>query len=150
MKAAIAIAASVMLLGSVPAAAYHLIPESSDFTGTGKTSATKNGVSLPCKAKFTGHTDANGNGFVDSGTFSGQVGCSTVGLANLPWKGVVKSATKLVIQNVQFTSPIGDCGPGNLPVKLSNGVISFKNQPLPGGCVVSGKITTSPALSIVP
>ena len=150
MKAVIALAACTMLLGTMPAAAYHLIPENSDFTGTGKTSATKNGVTLPCTANFTGHVDKKGRGYVDSGTFSGQVGCSTVGLANLPWKGAVKSATKMVIENVQFTSPIGDCGPGNLKVKLSDGVISFKNQPLPGGCTVTGKITTTPTLSIVP
>jgi len=150
MKAVIALAACTMLAGTAPAAAYHLIPENSTFTGTGKTSATKNGVSLPCKANFTGHVDKKGIGYVDSGTFSGQVGCSTVGLANLPWKSVARSATRVVILNVQFTSPIGDCGPGSLKVRLSDGVISFKNQSLPGGCTVTGKITTSPTVSIVP
>ena len=47
------------IAGVTPAAAYHLVPENTDFTGTGKTSATKNGSSLPCKANFTGKADTD-------------------------------------------------------------------------------------------
>jgi hypothetical protein len=149
--AAIAITAGLMSFGIVgPAAAYHLSPENSSFTGSGSTSATKNGVTLKCKAKFKGHVDANGIGFVDSGSFTGQVGCTSVGLANLPWQSTAKSATKVAIANVAFTSPIGNCGPGTVNTKLVDGVISFKNVALAGGCTVSGKITTNPTLSIVP
>ncbi|HWA90298.1 MAG TPA: hypothetical protein VG889_09705 [Rhizomicrobium sp.] len=154
MKAVLTIAATAALVSfglSAPAAAYHLTPENSTFTGTGNTSATKNGVTLPCKAKFTGAVDSKGVGSVTSGTFSGQVGCSSVGLSNLPWTAKAKSATKVSILNVTFTSPIGNCGPGTLPVKVSGtGVISFKNVALPGGCTVTGKIKTKPALAIVP
>jgi hypothetical protein len=154
MKTALVITAAGLMsfgiAGITPAAAYHLSPESTSFTGAGKTSATKNGVSLPCKASFTGHVDSSGVGWVDSGTFTGQVGCSTVGLQNLPWKSLAKSAKKVTIFNVTFTSPIGNCGPSKLPVKLVNGVITFNTVPISGGCTVSGKITTTPALSIVP
>jgi hypothetical protein len=152
MKTAIAItAAGLMSLGIVgPAAAYHLVPENTSFTGNGTTSATKNGVMLKCKAKFQGHVDSSGIGFVDSGSFTGQLGCTAVGLTNLPWKSVAKSATKVNIANVTFSSPIGDCGPGTVTTKVADGVIKFANAPLAGGCTVSGKITTSPALSIVP
>jgi hypothetical protein len=146
---AIAVAMSFGIAGVTPAAAYHLVPENTDFTGTGKTSATKNGISLPCKANFTGTVDANGVGYVTGGTFTGQVGCSTVKLINLPWKSVAKSATKVKILNVQFSSPIGDCGPGTIPVKVVDGLIKFTTVPLAGGCTVSGKITTTPAISIV-
>jgi hypothetical protein len=154
MKTSIAIAAAGLMsfgiVGATPAFAYHLIPEGQSFTGTGKTSATKNGITLACKAKFQGNVDNNGVGSITAGTFSGELGCSSVGLSGLPWKAVAKGATKVTISNVTFTSPIGNCGPGNLVVKLANGVISFKNLPLPGGCTVSGKITTSPTVSIVP
>ena len=154
MKKAIAItAAGLMSFGTVcatPAAAYHLIPESTTFTGTGKTSATKNGITLPCTANFAGKTTAAGVGYISSGSFTGQVGCSSVGLGGLPWKSVAKSATKVVIYNVSFTSPIGNCGPGNIATKLTNGVIKFTNVPLAGGCTVSGSIKTTPTISIVP
>ncbi len=154
MKTAIAIAAaglmSLGIAGTTPAAAYHLIPESSSFSGKGNTSATKNGVTLACKAKFKGSVDANGVGSVTSGTFTGDLGCTSVALSNLPWTSTAKSATKANILNVTFTSPIGNCGPTTLPVKLKNGVISFTNVPLAGGCTVSGKIKTTPTLSIVP
>ena len=154
MKKAIAItAAGLMSFGTVcatPAAAYHLIPESTNFTGSGKTSATKNGITLPCTATFKGHTTATGVGYITSGSFTGQVGCTSVGLGGLPWKGLAKSATKVIIYNVSFTSPIGNCGPGNIATKLSSGVIKFTNVPLAGGCTVSGSIKTTPTLSIVP
>ncbi len=141
---------SLGIAGTTPAAAYHLIPENTDFTGTGKTSATKNGITLKCDATFQGHVDSKGVGFVDSGTFTGQLGCESVGLGGLPWKAPAKSATKVIINNVSFTSPIGNCGPGKIPVKVKSGVIKFTDVPLAGNCTVSGSITTSPTLSIVP
>lgn len=151
MKTAIAIiTAGAMSLGIVaPAAAFHLNPENTTFTGKGKTSATKNGISLPCKANFKGHVDQNGVGFVDSGSFKGQIGCSSVTLANLPWEADATGKKTVILRNVQFSTPIGDCGPGDLETKLVKGVIKFTADPLPGGCTVSGKITTSPTVSIV-
>jgi hypothetical protein len=155
MKSAIALTAAVItsagLAGITPAAAYHLNPQG-NFTGDGDTSATKNGVSLPCKAHFTGSITRTGVGYVKSGSFkdNGAVGCTSVKLTNLPWKSTAVSATRAKIFNVTFTSPIGNCGPGTLPTTLKNGVISFTAVPLPGGCTVSGKITTSPTISIVP
>jgi hypothetical protein len=154
MKTAIAIIAagvvSVAMIGSAAAKGYHLIPESTTFSGTGKTSATKSGVTLACKAKFSGHIDANGIGYVDSGSFSGELGCSSVGLSGLPWTATAANAKKAVLANVAFTSPIGNCGPTNLTVTIKNGTLSFKNAALSGDCTISGKIKTSPEVSIVP
>jgi hypothetical protein len=154
MKTAIAIIAAGLvsfgIAGNAYAASkYHLEPEGTTFTGTGTTSATKNGVTLQCKAKFQGHVDDTGVGFVDSGTFSGQVGCSTVGLSDLPWQSNALTAKAAQINNVTFTSPIGNCGPGNIKVGIKLGKIKFTNVPLTGGCTVTGAIKTSPALSIV-
>jgi hypothetical protein len=154
MKTAIASVAiaglfSLGVIGTAPAATFHLTPENSKFKGKGNTSAVKSGISLACKAKFTGDVDKNGVGEVTGGTFSGQLGCSSVTLGNLPWTGTVIGKKTLELDNVTFQSPIGDCGPGNIDVKLVNGVISFNAVPLAGGCMVSGRIKTTPQLAIV-
>jgi hypothetical protein len=153
MKASIAITAAGLMsfgiVGTTPALAWHLIPENKSFVGNGTTSATKNGVTLKCTAKFTGKINSKGVGSVTGGSFSGALGCSSVGLQGLPWTATATSATTGNILKVTFTSPIGNCGPGTLPVKLTNGVISFTNVSLPGSCKVSGNIKTTPKVSIV-
>jgi hypothetical protein len=152
MKIAIAIIASLMSVGIVgiaPAATYHLSPENTSFTGSGTTSATKDGITLKCTAKFTGNVDGTGVGHITGGTFSGALGCSAVTLSNLPWTSPAVGKATVDIQNATFDSPIGDCGPGTVPVTLKKGVISFTNVQLAGSCTISGKITTTPTVSIV-
>src|SRR5215472_13429472 len=87
MKPAIALIAvlSFGIAGIGPAAAWHLTPKSTTFSGSGNTSATKLGVTLACTASFKGDTDSSGIGYINSGSFSGEVGCSSVVLKNLPW-----------------------------------------------------------------
>jgi len=154
MNKAIAITAaglmSLGIVGTTPAAAYHLNPENTTFNGTGKTSATKSGITLACSADLQGSVDGNGVGSITGGSFSGELGCSSVGLTGLPWTATATKATTAVIQNVSFSSPIGDCGPSNLTVKIKKGKISFKNAELAGGCTISGKLKTKPKVSIVP
>ena len=153
MKKTIAfLAAGVMSFGIVNSAyatSYEFRPLSTNFTGTGTTSATKNGVTLKCNATFQGNVNASGVGSITSGTFTGALGCSSVGLQGLPWKAAAVSKTGAIIYKVTFTSPIGNCGPGNLKTTLKNGVVTFSNRSLPGGCTVSGNVKTSPKLSIV-
>jgi hypothetical protein len=150
MKTAIAIIAGLVIgtAGVTPAFAWHLIPESTDFTGKGNTSATKSGVTLKCTASFTGYTDSSGLGYITGGSFTGEIGCSSVTLKNLPWKSEAVSKYGVDIQDVTFDSPIGNCGPSTLATKLVRGVVTFTNAQLAGGCTVSGKVTTSPKLSI--
>ena len=152
MKIAIAIiAAGLMSFGAVDTAfaGYALRPLNTNFTGTGTTSATKNGITLKCNAKFQGNVDGQGIGHITSGSFTGELGCTSVGLQNLPWKSTATSMSKVLISGAEFTSPIGNCGPGNLSVTLRSGVVSFSNLPLKGGCTVSGSLKTSPTLKIV-
>jgi hypothetical protein len=157
MKTAIALtAASLVSFGiagvTTPAAAYHLSPTGS-FVGDGDTSATKNGITLPCHAHFTGMVNKRGIGYVTGGSFTdnGATGCKKVTLQDLPYKSRVKSATRVIILNAKFNGPLTlDCGPSNVPTTLKNGVITFTAVPMAGGCTVSGKITTTPTLSIVP
>lgn len=151
MKTTIAMIAGLAFAtaGITPAFAWHLIPESTNFTGKGTTSATKSGVNLKCTASFTGNTDSSGVGYITGGTFTGALGCSSVTLGNLPWKSEAVGRYVVHIENAQFNSPIGNCGPSTIATKLRNGVVSFTNDQMSGGCTVSGKITTSPKLSIV-
>src|SRR5580765_7307869 len=98
MKTAIALTAAGLMsfgiIAATPAAAYHLIPENTSFKGTGNTSATKSGITLACKANLQGSIDANGVGSVTGGSFTGDLGCTSVGLTGLPWKAVAKKAAK--------------------------------------------------------
>lgn len=151
MKTATAIIAGLAfgILGISPAFAWHLVPESTDFTGAGNTSATKSGITLKCSASLTGDTDSSGVGYITGGSFTGQIGCTSVALENLPWTSTAVSAKDVDIDNVTFSSPIGDCGPSTLVVKLSKaGVFTWKNAALAGGCKISGTITTSPKITI--
>jgi hypothetical protein len=153
MKSGIAIiAAALMSIGIVDTAAassYELRPLNTSFTGTGTTSATESGVTLNCNAMFAGNVDGQGIGHITSGSFTGELGCTSVGLQGLPWTASAVAKTKATIFKVEFTSPIGNCGPGNLRTTLKGGVITFTNAPLKGSCTVSGSITTSPAVKIV-
>jgi hypothetical protein len=153
MKRALAITAAGLMsfgiVGPATAAAYHLSPENAKFKGTGTTSATKSGITLNCNAKFKGKVGPTGVGKITAGSFTGELGCSAVGLGGLPWKAAATSQTNATIYNVSFTSPIGNCGPGDIATTLQNGVITFTNVALAGGCTVSGSITTNPKLSIV-
>ena len=150
MKTIIAITAGLLfgIAGIAPACAWHLIPENMNFTGSGNTSATKNGITLKCTAAFKGKVDGTGTGYVESGSFTGELGCSSVTLKNLPWKSVAVGKTAVHIEDVTFDSPIGNCGPSTIAAKLSSGIISFTNVQLAGSCTASGRISTSPKLSI--
>lgn len=151
MKTTIAIIAGLAfgLAGVSPAFAWHLIPENTNFTGSGRTSATVNGITLKCAASLTGSVDNTGVGSITGGSFTGQLGCSSVQLTNLPWTATAATRFTVRITNVTFSTPIGDCGPGTLTVKLGQrGYFSWTNASLPGGCTISGHILTSPKLSI--
>jgi len=155
MNKAIALAAASLIASAIagitPAAAFHFTPTGTSFKATGNTSATKLGQTLPCKAHFNGHTDDAGVAFVDSGSFTdnGAFGCTAVTLQNLPWETDATGKSTVVIHNVQFSTPIGNCGPGDIEAKLRRGALVFNAVPLPPDCMVSGKLKTKPVLKIV-
>ena len=154
MKTTIALAAALLSLGiagTTPATAFHLSP-AGPFTADGDTSATKNGITLPCKAHFTGTVASNGIAHITGGSFTdnGAQGCTLVTLNGLPWKVKAVKKAKVKIFNVAFSTPIGDCGPGTMPALLKQGALSFTAVPLQPNCSISGNVTTSPTISIVP
>ena len=163
MKIVIGIAAAglaAFVVAAAPAGAWTLSPTSTKVTLTGDTSATVNGagLTLPCHATIKGNISSSGVGFIRSGAFTTSTGpqgqCEAVTLQNTPWKTVAKSKSKVRLNNVTFQVAGITCGPGPLPVTLKDGVATFTDVPLPGGvgagCTVSGNLTSSPTLSIVP
>lgn len=153
MKATIAIAAAgLMSFGMIgTASAFHLSP-SGPFTADGSTSATKGGLTLPCKAHFEGTIDDQGVGHVTGGSFKdvkGGQGCTLVTLQNLPWEVDATGLKTVVLKGVQFNTPIGACGPGDMDGKVRAGKLTITAAPLPPNCSVSANTATTPTISIV-
>jgi hypothetical protein len=152
MKAITAIAVAGVGLAT-SAQAYHFSPVATKFTATGPTTLSQNGQTINCTSKFTGKTNATGS----SGNITGlsitgsDIRCGLVSGTNFPWKGKPTGATTGKVMNAEVTSPLGTCGPGTVsPIGLSGGVITFNNILNPGSCKVTGTVTTSPTLSVVP
>jgi hypothetical protein len=161
MKAIIVLAtAGVAALGiaATPAAAFHLSPDG-NFTATGDTSATVNGagITLPCHASLTGKVKS-GVGYITGGTFTTSSGppgqCESVTLGNLPWRVTARAATRLRLRNVTFQVAGITCGPSPIATSYKNSKATFTAVPMSGGvgggCSISGSLTISPTLSIVP
>jgi hypothetical protein len=129
--------------------AFSFSPTKTRFTATGPVSATLNGATLSCTGKFRISTNKGGKGKVTAVGFSGSQACKTAGAAGLPWALTATGATTAKIVNATFTSPAGNCGPANMPVTVSGGVISF-NGALGQCSQVSLSLTTTPTISIVP
>ena len=150
MKTMMSIAAiGLAALGFAGSAdAYMLSPLSTKFTATGPASATLNGATLTGSGTFRGAVGKGGKGKITRVKFCGKTGCGEVGAAGLPWMVKATSATTATIANATFTSPAGDCGPANMVVTVSGGVISY-NGPFDQCSNVNLSFTTKPTISIV-
>ncbi|HXU98912.1 MAG TPA: activator of alkane oxidation [Caulobacteraceae bacterium] len=153
MKTLITLGAAALAAFSITtqASAYSLHPRSTSFTGSGKTQLTKGSLTVPCTAKFTGHTDSVGVGHVTGAAFSGSSLCTGIKATGLPWTAKAVSATHAVIHNVSVSASIfGTCGPSNVRTAVSStGLITFSNVTLTPDCVVKGSIQTTPHVTIV-
>ncbi len=151
MKSRMAIAAvGLAALGFAnSAAAFKFSPAMTRFTAKGPASATLNGGTLSGTGIFKGAIDKRGKGKITAVSFCGAHGCGVIGAGGLPWAMTATGATTATIANVTFTSRAGDCGPANLPVTVSGGVISYSG-PFDQCSQVTLTLTTKPAISIVP
>jgi hypothetical protein len=152
----VTIATAVVLsvvIAATPALAWHFSPSGS-FTADGKISMIKNGSHRPaCNAHLTGTVDDSGIAHFTGGSFTDitTTDCGQLKPANLPWKGVAKRSKRAKVMNVTIdVQGTAYCGPSTVPVTLKSGVIGFAAVPMAGGCSVSGHLSTSPALLIVP
>lgn len=153
MKSIIALAAvglmSFGLANGANAAGFKFSPASTKFVGKGPTSATLNGVTLACTGTLKGSTNAQGVGKVTGGSFTGALGCSSVTFTGTPWKMTATTATTATIVGVDFTTPLGSCGPANLVVTLTGGVFSY-NGAFDQCSNIQLSLKTTPTVSIVP
>ena len=140
---------SLSLANGANAAGFKFSPASTKFSATGPTSATLGGVTLPCTGTLKGTTNKAGVGKVTGGSFNGQIGCSSVTFAGVPWKMTATTATTATIVGVDFSTPLGSCGPANLVVQLTGGVFSY-NGPFDQCSNITLSLKTTPTLSIVP
>ena len=103
-------------------------------------------------AKMTGNTLVeltHEKGKITAVSFSGARGCSTVGVAGLPWAFTATGASSATITNADFISKGGPCGPANMPLSLSSGVIGY-NAAFDQCSHVGFSLTTQPTLTITP
>lgn len=148
---AVAAIALVSFGFTTTASAFKLSPPSTSFTGSGNTSLTKSGITVPCTANFTGSINARGVGKVTGATFTGSATCQAISATGLPWKVAAKTASTAKFSAVSVSTPLGNCGPSALTVgDNGTGLVTFTNQILSGGCSVSGSVQTTPAVTIVP
>ncbi len=145
--AAVGLASSGFATGA-GAAGFKFSPASTAFTGTGPTSATLNGTTLACTAKLKGATNKAGVGKVTGGSFTGEFGCSSVTFSGTPWKMTATTATTATIYGVDFSTPLGSCGPANLVVTLKSGTFTY-NGPFDQCSNIQLTLKTTPTLSIV-
>jgi hypothetical protein len=153
MKSAITLlAVGLVSLGAasgVAAKGFKLSPASTKFVGTGPTSATLNGLTLACTGTLKGQTSATGVGKVTGGSFKGATGCTSVTFSGTPWKMTATTASTATTVGVDFSTPIGSCGPANLVIGLSGGVFSY-NGAFDQCSNIKLTLTTVPTVSIVP
>jgi hypothetical protein len=148
------LATGLLSLGLAPAVSAWQFSPAGSFTADGKVSMIKNGSRRPaCAAHFSITVDDSGIGHFVGGSFTDikSKGCNQLVPANLPWKAVAKNAKTAKVMGVTIdVFGVVYCGPSTVPVTLKSGVIGFAAVPMAGGCTVSGHLTTSPTLSIVP
>ncbi|MBA3810912.1 MAG: activator of alkane oxidation [Caulobacteraceae bacterium] len=153
MKSIVAIAAIAALGLAGQASAFSLSPKNTNFTASGPTSLTANGITLACTSTFTGKTNKKGTGKITGFSAVGQPGCTSVVGSNFPWNAKATSATNIKFTNVQVGIPsFGiNCGPGTVnSTDNASGQVTFNATLNPGNCQVSGTVQSSPAITIVP
>ena len=151
MKSILTIATIGTLIFAIaePAAAFKFSPAKTRYIAAGPSTATLNGVTLTCTGKFHVVVNKAGKGKITAVSFSGARGCSTVGVAGLPWAFIATGASSATITNADFISKGGPCGPANMPLSLSSGVIGY-NAAFDQCSHVGFSLTTQPTLTITP
>ena len=144
------VAASLAAIGFAgSASAYKFSPAPTHIKAVGPGSATLGTHTVSGTATFKIAVGRTGRGKVTGVTLCGKSGCGLIGTAGLPWKMQATSASTATMANVTLTSAAGNCGPANLHVTVSGGVISY-NGPLGQCSQVTFTLTTTPTMSIVP
>lgn len=143
-------AAAALAILPVAASAQTVSPNG-PFTLSGTGITVSKGITLSCGLTGSGNV-TSGVASISSIAFTGSV-CSSISVSGGPFSVTVNaSAGTITINNLNITAITGSCR-GSLTGTIAAGVITFNNATIPsttGGsaCRISGRVNTSPALSI--
>jgi hypothetical protein len=140
-----------MANGAAAASAYKFSPFNTQYTGMGSIVLTTSAGSISCTVSINGKTTNPRQ--ISAVSFTGESGCDTLVARNLPWSYAPTYSGRAQLHHATLFSPtLGRCGPNELDTGVSNGTITLQDRlPGPGGiCTVTGSITTTPAINIVP
>lgn len=142
---------------SAPAFAVTVTP-AGPISLSGATALTKSGNAIGCQARLVGTISGTGEVSISSAVFTGANLCSLVTATNLPWTGHVTNASNLTLNNVGVDVAIpvigGQCESTAINATIAQNTkqkettIGLSNQPLSGGCSVSGTLTTTPVINV--
>lgn len=153
VRTSIGIASLVSLMLAAPAWAVTIDttnPPNVNFTASGPTSLTKNGITISCTSTFNGNVNGGSTADITSASFSGSnILCYSISAANLPWTLTATSTTTATVSGVQVNTPLGNCGPSTINATWDNSTkkFTFTSQSLSGGCTVSG-VLTAPLIDV--
>jgi hypothetical protein len=138
---------------ATPALASLYTPRNTNFSAIGPVTITTQQGVMNCTVTFQGVTTGRGELEFINASFNGsEDACFENSFVGNPYYVPANGTKRGKILGVSgFGSLLGSCGPGNLPfVAGKTGVWTLKKTTLPGGCTVSGSVTTSPAITILP
>jgi hypothetical protein len=133
---------------SSPAAAFHFVPVNTAFQASGTVGFVQGMVGYVCTLDAIGKTGARGKAKITKVTLTGNDDCTATKAIHLPWRIKASGPSGAKIKSLGFTGPVGECGPGPGAIQVDGaGHWSF-DLLLPPTCIVSGSLTTSPAITI--
>jgi len=153
LASALALAGLVSMSLAGPAAAFSFAPKSTSFTAAGPVTIAKPAGQIHCTVNAKGVVGPLGKAKLTSVAISGgDAACFNTAAQHLPWPAVATGAGAGKISHVVLIGAFtGTCGPGVVHITVSGaGLWSFSNAALPGGCVLTGMLATSPPITVVP
>jgi hypothetical protein len=152
-RSTLAIAALVAAGLAAPALAASFAPKNTNFLASGPvTIITPQGVlncTLTSDAVVTGGGEVE---FINASFTGSEDACFENSFSQTPYYVIAKGMRRGKILGVSGSGNLlGACGPGALPFTAAKtGVWTLEKTTLPGGCKISGSLTTSPAITVAP
>lgn len=151
----IPVGAALALFVAVSAPAFAVTVSPAGPIGLeGALTLVKSNMPLGCTTTRVGTITSAGEVNITSAKFTGQALCSGVTATGLPWKGQVTSTSGLTLDGVTVNTPLGGCGPSLIHASVTQNAtqrettIGLVDEPLSGGCKVSGSLPTTPFLTV--
>jgi hypothetical protein len=140
--------ASACAMASSPAVAFHFIPVNTNFEASGTVGFAQGMVGYTCTLDAIGKTGATGKIKITKVTLTGNSDCSATKAIHLPWKIKASGPSGANIKILGFNGPVGECGPSPGAIQVDGTGHWIFDLLLHPTCIVSGELTTSPAITI--